>query len=56
VRGTQGFHTTADMVLVRVGVRPLTDVAKSAGVATGVHGVIRVTLAMEPKAMVILDI
>jgi NADPH-dependent 2,4-dienoyl-CoA reductase/sulfur reductase-like enzyme len=47
VRGTQGFHTIADMVLVALGVRPLTDVAKSAGVATGVRGAIRVTPAME---------
>jgi NADPH-dependent 2,4-dienoyl-CoA reductase/sulfur reductase-like enzyme len=41
VRGDRGF-TKADMVLVATGVRPATALARAAGVATGVHGALRV--------------
>ena len=47
VKGSHGFSTTTDMVLVAVGVRPVTDLAASAGVETGIQGAIRVTRSME---------
>lgn len=47
IKGSQDFHTTTDLVLVAVGVQPLSDVAKTAGVATGVRGAIRVSRMME---------
>src|SRR5260370_7151878 len=47
VRGSGDFQATGDVVLVAVGVRPLTDVAKSANVAEGSHGALRVTRRME---------
>lgn len=47
VRGSGDFHTPTDLVVVAVGVRPETELARSAGVATGVRGAIRVTRAME---------
>lgn len=47
VMGSPGFNITVDLVLVAVGVQPLSDVAQSAGVTTGVHNAIRVTRTME---------
>jgi NADPH-dependent 2,4-dienoyl-CoA reductase/sulfur reductase-like enzyme len=42
VAGEPNFATTADLVLVVVGVRPETDLAVAAGAQTGVRGAIRV--------------
>lgn len=47
VSGTFGFSKTADMVLVAVGVKPLTDLATSAGLKTGIRGAIQVNRKME---------
>ena len=47
VRGSEGFSTTTDLVLVGVGVQPVTDLAQSAGVSLGVGNAIRVSRAME---------
>ena len=47
VRGSGGFHTMADIVLVAVGVKPLTDVAGTADVLLGERGAIRVNRRME---------
>ena len=47
VEGTPGFRTTADLVLVAVGVQPMTDVAQSAGITLGEHQAIRVSRKME---------
>ncbi|MEI2577364.1 FAD-dependent oxidoreductase [Scytonema sp. PRP1] len=47
VSGTGGFHKTTDMVLVAVGVRPLTDLAPEAGLKTGQRGAIQVNRKME---------
>jgi NADPH-dependent 2,4-dienoyl-CoA reductase/sulfur reductase-like enzyme len=47
VTGSAGFHASADLVLVGVGVQPSTDLAHSAGVALGEHHAIRVTRRME---------
>ncbi len=47
VMGSEGFHTTADLVLVAVSVQPQTELAQSAGIATGERQAIRVTRAME---------
>ena len=47
VRGSEGFSTTTDLVLVGVGVQPVTDLAQSAGVTLGVRNAIRVNSAME---------
>lgn len=47
VSGSSSFHATSDLVLVAVGVRPLTALAESAGMTTGVGGAIQVTRAME---------
>lgn len=47
VSGSGGFHQTTDMVLVAVGVKPLTDLATSAGVKTGIQGAIQVNRKME---------
>ena len=46
VSSSHGFQQETDMVLVAVGVQPSTDVAQSAGVASGEHGAIRVTRTM----------
>ena len=46
VAGEPDFAATADLVLVVVGVRPDTDLAVAAGVATGVRGAIRVDRRM----------
>jgi NADPH-dependent 2,4-dienoyl-CoA reductase/sulfur reductase-like enzyme len=43
----EGFQTTTDMVVVAVGVKPAADLAKTAGVATGIKGAIKVNLRME---------
>lgn len=45
--GAHEFTTLADLVLVATGVRPVTDVARTAGVKTGLHGAIQVTRAMQ---------
>lgn len=47
VSGTNNFHKNADMVIVAVGVRPLTDLAESAGLKTGIRGAIQVNRKME---------
>ena len=47
VFGSPAFHTIADLVLVSVGVKPLTDLAKAAGVALGIRGAIKVNRQME---------
>jgi NADPH-dependent 2,4-dienoyl-CoA reductase/sulfur reductase-like enzyme len=47
VMGSQEFSTTADLVLVAVGVQPQTEVAQSAGVALGVRHAIHVSRSME---------
>jgi NADPH-dependent 2,4-dienoyl-CoA reductase/sulfur reductase-like enzyme len=44
--GSQGFETTADLVLV-VSVRPQNELAEAAGIAIGGRQAIRVTRAME---------
>jgi NADPH-dependent 2,4-dienoyl-CoA reductase/sulfur reductase-like enzyme len=46
VHGSNGFGTPADMVLVAVGARPRTELARSAGIATGLKGALRVDRAM----------
>ena len=47
VRGSEGFSTTTDLVLIGVGVQPVTDLAQSAGVSLGMGNAIRVSRAME---------
>ncbi|MEO1561646.1 MAG: FAD-dependent oxidoreductase, partial [Cyanobacteria bacterium J06632_19] len=47
VSGTNNFHKNADMVIVAVGVRPLTDLAESARLKTGLRGAIQVNRKME---------
>ncbi len=47
VSGTNNFHKNTDMVIVAVGVRPLTDLAESAGLKTGLRGAIQVNRKME---------
>jgi NADPH-dependent 2,4-dienoyl-CoA reductase/sulfur reductase-like enzyme len=47
VMGSEGFSVTADLVLVAVSVRPQTELAEAAGIATGERHVIRVTRTME---------
>lgn len=47
VLGTDGFEQTADLVLVAVGVRPVTGLAHSAGLALGSHSALQVTRRME---------
>jgi NADPH-dependent 2,4-dienoyl-CoA reductase/sulfur reductase-like enzyme len=46
VRGMEGFRCGADLVLVGGGVEPNSDLARAAGVATGVRGAIRVDRRM----------
>jgi NADPH-dependent 2,4-dienoyl-CoA reductase/sulfur reductase-like enzyme len=46
VAGEPDFAATADLVLVVVGVRPDTDLAVAAGVATGMRGALRVDRQM----------
>ena len=46
VAGEPDFAATADLVLVVVGVRPDSDLAEAAGVATGVRGALRVDRQM----------
>lgn len=45
--GSHGFQQETDMMLVAVGVQPSIEVARSAGVAIGEHGAVRVTRTME---------
>ncbi|WP_026734165.1 FAD-dependent oxidoreductase [Fischerella sp. PCC 9605] len=47
VSGSGGFHKTADMVLVAVGVKPLTSLASSAGLKIGMRGAFQVNRQME---------
>ncbi|HLY30523.1 MAG TPA: FAD-dependent oxidoreductase [Ktedonobacterales bacterium] len=47
VADAQGFHASGDLVLLATGVRPVTELAASAGVALGARGAIRVSRAME---------
>jgi NADPH-dependent 2,4-dienoyl-CoA reductase/sulfur reductase-like enzyme len=46
VRGDGGFVRTTDLVLVGGGVEPNSDLARAAGITTGVHGAIRVDRRM----------
>lgn len=46
VQGSHGFQQEAEMVLVAVGVQPSTAIARSANVALGEHGAIRVSRTM----------
>jgi NADPH-dependent 2,4-dienoyl-CoA reductase/sulfur reductase-like enzyme len=43
----ENYHTTVDLVLVAVGVKPNTDLAKTAGVNCGIKNAIQVTRKME---------
>ena len=47
VTGSNRFHTTADLVLVGVGVEPNSQLARVAGIEVGERGAIRVTRKME---------
>ncbi|MEH1872125.1 FAD-dependent oxidoreductase [Nostoc sp.] len=47
VSGSDGFYKTTDMVIVAVGVKPLTDLAESASLKTGLSGAIQVNRKME---------
>ena len=47
VTGSQGFTSTADLVLVAVGVTPNSELGVSAGVATGAKGALCVNRRME---------
>ena len=47
VKGSRGFSTNADMVLVAVGCRPSATLAAGAGIATGLKGAIKVNRRME---------
>jgi NADPH-dependent 2,4-dienoyl-CoA reductase/sulfur reductase-like enzyme len=46
VIGSKGFSASADMVLVAVGARPETKLARAAGIATGIKGAIKVNRRM----------
>lgn len=46
VMGSQGFQATADLVLVAASVQPQTELAQSAGIATGERQAIRVSRTM----------
>ncbi|MDR3566715.1 MAG: FAD-dependent oxidoreductase [Syntrophobacteraceae bacterium] len=46
VKGSSGFSTSADMVLVAVGAKPRTDLVGSAGIETGCKGAIKVDRTM----------
>ncbi|MCL4352444.1 MAG: FAD-dependent oxidoreductase [Firmicutes bacterium] len=46
VTGDDGFDRRVDMVLVVVGVKPVTELAKAAGIATGLRGAIIVNRSM----------
>ena len=47
VVGTADFSLATDLIVVGVGVQPLTDLAQSAGIAVGERDAIRVTRTME---------
>lgn len=47
VSGSPACRIIADMVLISVGVSPLTDLAKTAGMAMGIRGAIKVNRKME---------
>ncbi len=47
VAGSNAFQTTADLVLLAVGVEPRSDLARAAGIEVGERGAIRVTRRME---------
>jgi NADPH-dependent 2,4-dienoyl-CoA reductase/sulfur reductase-like enzyme len=47
VVGSNAFQTTADLVLLAVGVEPRSDLAQAAGIEVGERGAIRVTRWME---------
>lgn len=51
VSGSQGFQAHADLVLVAVGVKPSTSLAKTAGIETGVRGAIKVNRKMETNVV-----
>jgi NADPH-dependent 2,4-dienoyl-CoA reductase/sulfur reductase-like enzyme len=50
VRGTSQFAHSADVVLVGSGVEPNTDLARAAGIASGIRGAIRVDRQMRTNA------
>lgn len=47
VKGTNGFSTVTDLVIVAVGCRPCTSLASKAGIQTGLKGAIKVNRRME---------
>lgn len=47
VKGSGGFRHVSEMVLTVVGARPMTDLATSAGLDTGITGAIKVNRRME---------
>jgi NADPH-dependent 2,4-dienoyl-CoA reductase/sulfur reductase-like enzyme len=47
VGGSQDFFASADMVLVAVGARPETKLVRTAGIATGIKGAIKVNRRMQ---------
>jgi NADPH-dependent 2,4-dienoyl-CoA reductase/sulfur reductase-like enzyme len=49
VSGAHGFQARADLVLIAAGAEPTVDVAKSAGIALGQAGAIRVNRRMETE-------
>ncbi|HWE61879.1 MAG TPA: FAD-dependent oxidoreductase [Chloroflexota bacterium] len=54
VTGSAGFRVLVDLVLVAVGVRPETTLAREAGIAMGERGAIRVSRAMATNLVDIL--
>lgn len=47
IEGSNGFACPADMILVAVGARPETELARAAGVETGFRGALKVNRRME---------
>lgn len=47
VKGTKGFSTKADLVIVAVGCRPSTSLAVQTGIQTGLKGAVKVNRRME---------
>lgn len=51
VSSSSGFAQTAELILVATGVRPVTELAQTAGVALGKHGAIQVSRRMETSLL-----
>jgi NADPH-dependent 2,4-dienoyl-CoA reductase/sulfur reductase-like enzyme len=49
VTGSSGFQKVTDLILVAVGVKPATELAKTAGIPTGKQGAIRVNRTMRTE-------